>query len=70
MVALGALGIVTRLELDVEPTYAVSQQVRTGLTWDVLESRFDDITGARLQRQHLHPVRGRGRAAVAQGPGG
>ena len=46
VVALGALGIVTRLELDVEPTYAVSQQVRTGLTWDVLESRFDDITGA------------------------
>jgi alditol oxidase len=46
VVNLGALGIVTRLELDVEPTYAVSQQVRTGLTWDVLESRFDDITGA------------------------
>jgi xylitol oxidase len=46
VVALGALGIVTRLEVDVEPTYAVSQQVRTGLTWQVLESRFDEVTAA------------------------
>ncbi len=46
VVAIGALGIVTRLELDVEPTYAVSQEVRTGLTWSALESHFDDITAA------------------------
>ena len=46
VVALGALGVVTRLELDVEPSYEVSQEVRTGLTWPVLESRFDEITAA------------------------
>jgi len=46
VVALGALGVVTRLELDVEPTYDVCQDVRTGLTWGVLEGRFDDITAA------------------------
>ena len=46
VVALGALGVVTRLELDVEPTYDVSQEVRTGLAWTVLEDRFDAITGA------------------------
>jgi xylitol oxidase len=46
VVALGALGVVTRLELDVEPTYAMSQEVRTGLSWPVLEQHFDDITAA------------------------
>jgi xylitol oxidase len=46
VVALGALGVVTRIELDVEPTYDVHQEVRTGLTWSVLERRFDDITAA------------------------
>ena len=42
----GALGVVTRIELDVEPTYEVSQEVRTGLTWPVLEEHFDAITAA------------------------
>jgi alditol oxidase len=46
VVALGALGVVSRLELDVEPAYEVSQEVRTGLTWSALESHFDDITAA------------------------
>jgi alditol oxidase len=46
VVALGALGVVTRLELDVEPSYEVAQEVRTGLTWPVLERRFDDVTAA------------------------
>ncbi|MFL6080602.1 MAG: D-arabinono-1,4-lactone oxidase [Ornithinibacter sp.] len=46
VVALGALGIVSRLELDAEPAYEVSQEVRTGLTWSALESRFDDVTSA------------------------
>ncbi len=46
VVALGALGVVTRLELDLEPTYAVSQEVRTGLSWPVLEQHFDAITAA------------------------
>ncbi len=46
VVALGALGVVTRLELDVEPTFLVRQEVRTGLRWDTVEERFDDITAA------------------------
>jgi alditol oxidase len=46
VVALGALGVVSRLELDAEPAYEVSQEVRTGLGWGVLEERFDDITAA------------------------
>jgi len=46
VVALGALGIVTRLELDIEPTYLVRQEVRTGLTWATVESHFDEITAA------------------------
>lgn len=46
VVALGALGVVTRIELDVEPTYEVSQEVRTGLSWPVLEDNFDAITAA------------------------
>ncbi|HSF97044.1 MAG TPA: FAD-binding protein [Ornithinibacter sp.] len=46
VVALGALGVVTRLELDVEPSFEVCQEVRTGLTWPVVESSFDEITGA------------------------
>ena len=43
---LGALGVVSRLELDVEPSYEVSQEARTGLSWRTLEDRFDDITAA------------------------
>ena len=46
VVALGALGIVSRLELDVEPAYEMSQEVRTGLGWRDLERHFDDVTGA------------------------
>ena len=44
VVALGALGIVTRLTLDVEPTYAVRQDVFTGLSWSTVEQQFDAIT--------------------------
>ena len=46
VVALGALGVVTALELDVEPTYDVAQVVLEGLTWDALLARVDEITGA------------------------
>lgn len=46
VVALGALGIVTRLLLEVEPTYLVRQEVRTGLAWRTVERRFDEITAA------------------------
>ena len=46
VVALGALGVVTRVTLDVEPTYAVRQDVFTGLPWSVVEAELDAITGA------------------------
>jgi xylitol oxidase len=46
VVALGALGVVTRLTLDVEPSYLVRQDVYTGLSWDVVEQHLDDLTSA------------------------
>lgn len=46
VVALGALGVLTRVALDVEPTYPVRQDVYTGLPWSVVEERFDELTGA------------------------
>jgi alditol oxidase len=46
VVALGALGIVTCVELDVEPTYDVTQVVLEGLTWDALLSRVEEVTAA------------------------
>jgi xylitol oxidase len=44
VVSLGALGVVVRLVLDVEPAYQVRQSVLTGLGWDALEEHFDAIT--------------------------
>ncbi|MGD0385507.1 MAG: D-arabinono-1,4-lactone oxidase [Solirubrobacteraceae bacterium] len=46
VVGLGALGAVTRLTLDVEPFYEVSQVVYEGLSWEVLEASFDELTAA------------------------
>jgi xylitol oxidase len=46
VVALGALGVLTRVTLDVEPTYPVRQDVYTGLPWSVVEEHLDDLTGA------------------------
>jgi xylitol oxidase len=43
VVGLGATGAVTRVTLDVEPTYEVSQRVFEGLAWDALLERFDDV---------------------------
>jgi xylitol oxidase len=45
VVGLGALGIVTRLELEIEPTYDVRQDVYTSLSWDDLVDRFDELAG-------------------------
>ncbi len=44
VVALGALGIVTRITLDIEPSYQVRQDVFTGLPWDRLLENYDAIT--------------------------
>jgi len=46
VVALGALGAVTRLTLDVEPAYDVRQRVFEGLAWDALFAHFDALTSA------------------------
>jgi alditol oxidase len=44
VVGLGALGAVTRITLDVEPAYEVSQRVFEGLGWEELFENFDGIT--------------------------
>ncbi len=44
VVGLGALGVVTRVTLDVEPAYEVRQRVFEGLSWEALFERFDEIT--------------------------
>lgn len=43
VVALGALGVVTRVELAVVPTYDVAQTVFAGLDLTVLEDDFDAV---------------------------
>ncbi|MEP6482310.1 MAG: D-arabinono-1,4-lactone oxidase [Rhodoglobus sp.] len=44
VVALGALGVVHRVTLDIEPTFQVRQDVYQGLTWPKLLDNFDKIT--------------------------
>jgi alditol oxidase len=46
VVALGALGIVTLLTLDVEPTYDMSQRVHVGVPLDEIQGNFDEVSGA------------------------
>lgn len=43
VVALGALGVVVELTLDIQPTFAVRQRLFMGLGWDAVADRFDDI---------------------------
>lgn len=44
VVGLGALGVVTRITLDVQPAYEIKQQVFEGLSWKALSEHFDEIT--------------------------
>src|SRR3954469_15554263 len=46
IVALGALGAVTRLTLDVEPAYEVRQRVFEDVGWGTLFEHYDAITAA------------------------
>jgi xylitol oxidase len=46
VVHLGALGVVTRLTLDVEPSYRMAQQVFRNLAWDAFDHHFDELTSA------------------------
>jgi len=43
VVSLGALGAVTRLELDVEPAYEVRQDVFEDLPWEALLGHLDEV---------------------------
>lgn len=44
-VHLGALGVLTKLTLEVEPAYSVSQQVFERLPWEAIHDSLDEITG-------------------------
>lgn len=46
VVALGALGIATRVTLDIEPAYAVRQDAYEGLSWDALLGDIGAVMGA------------------------
>jgi alditol oxidase len=46
VVGLGALGVVTRLTLDVEPGYQVRQRAFEELRWDRLFDHVDEVTSA------------------------
>ncbi|UYM05584.1 D-arabinono-1,4-lactone oxidase [Solicola gregarius] len=46
VVALGALGIVTRVTLDIEPTYDVRQDSYVDLEWPALDEHLDAVMGS------------------------
>jgi xylitol oxidase len=46
VVHLGAIGIVTRVTLAIEPTYSVRQDVYAGLPWDELLGDLEGVTGS------------------------
>lgn len=46
VVGIGALGVVTRVTLDVQPSFQVSQRVYLDLAWETLYERFDDVLSA------------------------
>ncbi|WP_315096332.1 D-arabinono-1,4-lactone oxidase [uncultured Cellulomonas sp.] len=46
VVALGALGVATRVTLDIEPTYDVAQEVHLDLPWAAALEHLDEITGS------------------------
>jgi xylitol oxidase len=45
VVGLGALGVVTALELAVRPAFEVEQRVYDGLSWDALTEHVDGLLG-------------------------
>ena len=54
VVSLGALGVVTRVTLDVEPGYLVRQEVFEHLSWDVLYERFDEVMSSAYSVSVFH----------------
>jgi xylitol oxidase len=46
VVNLGALGAMTRVMLDVQPTYLVAQRVYENLAWQALADHLDEVTSS------------------------
>ncbi|MCA4135625.1 FAD-binding protein [Arthrobacter sp. M4] len=46
VVSLGALGIVTRLTLEIEPTFEVRQDVYENLSWDAVLADYDAVSSS------------------------
>ncbi|MEV7973284.1 FAD-binding protein [Cellulomonas sp. NPDC089187] len=46
VVGLGALGIIARVTLDIEPTYDVAQEVHLDLPWSAVLEDLDAVTGS------------------------
>jgi xylitol oxidase len=46
VVGLGALGVVTHLTLEIEPSFEVAQSVHLGISLDEVADRFDEVFGA------------------------
>ncbi|MBC7879197.1 MAG: FAD-binding protein [Anaerolineales bacterium] len=46
IVGLGGFGVVTKLTLDIQPTYDVQQDIYENLPLSVLENHFDEITSS------------------------
>jgi xylitol oxidase len=46
VVNLGAVGAMTRVSLDIEPTYEVTQRVFENLAWDALLDHFEGVTSS------------------------
>jgi hypothetical protein len=46
VIALGALGPVVRITLDIEPSYQVQQDGYANLTWDAIVDHFDQVSNA------------------------
>jgi xylitol oxidase len=46
VVGLGALGVVVRVTLDVEPAYDVAQEVHTDLPWSAVLEELDAVTSS------------------------
>lgn len=54
VVHLGALGVVTKLTLDVQPAFSVQQEVYEKLPLSELETHFDEIMGAAYSVSLFH----------------
>ena len=46
VVGLGALGVITKITLDIQPTYMMQQYVYEGLSFDEMKAHFDAIQRA------------------------